>query len=70
MGGGGRKKENEKLAFYGTNFSLFQIWLLCKMKFLIPMVNLAPLPVLLAMLCLLFSPDHNYKHVLPKQGPK
>jgi hypothetical protein len=39
------KKENEKLAFYETNFPLFQLWLLCKIKFLIPMVSFAPPPL-------------------------
>jgi hypothetical protein len=37
-----QKKENEKLAFYVTNFALFQVWLLCKIKFLIPTVYLPP----------------------------
>jgi hypothetical protein len=57
----GRKKENEKFVFYETSFPLFQICFLCKIKFLIPMVSLAPPPrsppMLLAKLRLQLSGD-------------
>jgi hypothetical protein len=51
-----QKKENEKLAFHGTNFRLFQTSFLCKIKFIIPMVRFAP-SVLLAKLRLWVSHD-------------
>jgi hypothetical protein len=39
-----QKKENEKLAFYGPKFAFLQICLLCKIKFLVPIVSFAPHP--------------------------
>jgi hypothetical protein len=48
-----QKKENEKPAFCGTNFPLFQILLLCKTKFWIPMVNLPPPPSVVSQVTLM-----------------
>jgi hypothetical protein len=55
-----QKTENEETAFYGANFPLFKILLLCKIKFVIPMVSLPPPPpVLLAKLrlccCIMYA---------------
>jgi hypothetical protein len=44
LNNGKQNKGNEKLTFCGTNFPLFQVWLLCKINFLISLVSFAPPP--------------------------